>query len=129
VPGKEIEHPDVQSPFEQPDDPELPTSPLWRQAMYNARRAAGMSQAKLGAAVGVSQAVISSIETGDIASSKKVMAICRVLKIPPPIVMVDPDIERLVVAALALRSRNAELFTAQLMLLENLAGIGKTAAH
>lgn len=114
--------------IEQPEEPELSTSPLWRESMRLARKAAGMSQGQLGAAVGVSQAVISDIEKGLIKASSKVMPICRVLRIPPPLVMVDPDIERLVTAALTLRTRSPSLFDAQLKTLETLAAGAPQAA-
>lgn len=64
--------------------PEMPTNEQWRSIMIRARKEHGMTQGELGAKVGVSQAMISKIETGESAASGVILEICRVLSIPEP---------------------------------------------
>lgn len=56
----------------------------WRAAMKAAREAAGLTQGKLGAMVGLTQAAISQIESGAAKSSQHVLKICDALGIEPP---------------------------------------------
>lgn len=81
--------------------PELATNEEWRAMMIRARTSQKISQDALAErAVAMapnllrgSQAVISRLESGDIASSRLVVPICRILDIPLPSHYVD-DTER-----------------------------------
>jgi transcriptional regulator with XRE-family HTH domain len=89
------------------ESPELPTTDYWRGVMRRSRKAAGLTQGGLAARVGVSQAVISDLETGAQSGSTVIMAVCKVLGITPPHVMVeDVDDERWLRVGRMLRRRN-----------------------
>jgi ribosome-binding protein aMBF1 (putative translation factor) len=66
------------------DRPELAINRQWREEVRRARNEAHLSQTRLGEMVDSDQTQISRIESGDIASSKLVMPICKVLGIDPP---------------------------------------------
>lgn len=103
-------------------DPELPTTALWRGWMVSRREALGLTQTDLGRKVGLSQPIISEIESGKQARSVAVLAISRVLGIPPPYLEIEDDVERrLLEAARILRHTNVEVFATQLQLIETLA--------
>lgn len=105
-------------------DPEMPTTPLWRRHMREAREIAGWSQTDLSRKVGVSQPIISNIETGELGASSAVLAISRLLRIPPPYVeLEDATDERLLAAARAIRARDPRIFEQQLQSLELLASL------
>lgn len=99
--------------------------------MRRARRDAGLTQTQLAHAVGVSQPVVSAIERGQHAASSAILAICRVLSLPPPMVASEPEIERFIAAGLTLRLRSPAVFAAQLLLIESLASAAdsKTRSH
>jgi hypothetical protein len=70
----------------------------------------------------LSQPVISDIEKGIVEASEYVLAISKALGIPPPYLEIEDDDERrLLEAGRALRSKNREVFRAQLQVLEALA--------
>jgi transcriptional regulator with XRE-family HTH domain len=88
------------------DAPELSTTEYWRGIMRRARADHGLTQKQLGDKVGLSQNVISGIESGVIGSSKGVTAICEVLGIPSPQVLIQDEIDqRWIEAGRALRSK------------------------
>jgi transcriptional regulator with XRE-family HTH domain len=89
------------------ESPELPTTDYWRGVMRRSRKAAGLTQGGLAAKVGVSQAVISDLETGAQSGSTVVLAVCKVLGITPPAVLVeDVDDERWLQVGRMLRRRS-----------------------
>jgi transcriptional regulator with XRE-family HTH domain len=114
-------HADVAT--EDPNEaPELATTATWRTRMREARSKAGLTQAQLAAKVGVTQNMISLIESGNVASSKFVLPICEVLKITPPRLRVeDESDQRWLEAGRTLRLLNRPLFDQQLRLVEMLA--------
>ena len=77
------------------DDPEIAVDAEFGRRIQEARRARGWSQTDLARAIvpRVSQATISAIEKGEGASSS-VLAICRVLRIEPPVVGLTPELAR-----------------------------------
>ena len=101
------------------NDAEIPTDESFRDRMRAARKAAGMTQRDLGAAVGATQAAISLIESGGSGSSSLVLRICRKLEIPPPLVLDDALERRWLEAGRALRSRRPNLFESQLAFVES----------
>lgn len=101
------------------DAPELATTEYWRGVMRRARAAHGLTQEQLAAKVGISQNVISGIESGRVGQSTAVTAICEILDIPPPqMLLADETEQRWVEAGRAARATNPELYEAQLELLE-----------
>jgi transcriptional regulator with XRE-family HTH domain len=102
---------------------EIPTTPQWRAMMKAAREALGLSQTEVARAVGVSQAMVSGIERGSSGGSSAVLAICKLLHIAPPVAGLPADVERLVVAALTLKVRSPERYSAILDTIEALAGL------
>jgi transcriptional regulator with XRE-family HTH domain len=103
------------------DAVEMPTTRLWRQQMTAGRKALGLTQTELGERVGLSQPTISDIESGVMKGSRLIPAIARALFIPPPFLAVEDELDdRLMRAGRELRSRNNEVFLAQLQLLETL---------
>lgn len=106
-----------------PDEhPEMSTTDHWRGVMQRARKAHGLTQAQLGARVGVSQNVISGLEDGRVSSSKAVLPICSELDIPPPYALItDYQDQRWVDAGRVLRSRAPQVFDTLLETAEKLA--------
>lgn len=101
--------------------PELATNDYWRSTMRRARLDRGLTQGQLADEVGVSQPLISGIESGAIRQSKAVLAVCHALNIPrPDDVHTDEEEQRWVEAGRALRARNADQFTAMLTTVEQL---------
>jgi ribosome-binding protein aMBF1 (putative translation factor) len=94
------------------DEPEMPITDAWREEMKVRRAAKGWRQADLAREVGgITQVGISSIETGDVKSSRAVRRISRVLGMSLPVVT-DDDLQRRWVDAgtvLAHRAPNAFL--------------------
>ena len=76
------------------DYPEISTTAAWRVAMRTKREAREMNQDELGRRVGVSQNVISKMETGILRSSKAVLPICNVLRIPPPMALFEDELDQ-----------------------------------
>ncbi len=105
------------------NDSEIPTTDAWRKTMVAARKAAGHTQKTLGAALGTSQATISDIESGEQGGSSYVLAICRILNIPPPVVTGDELERRWIEAGRALRARRAQLFERQLLFVEEMVAL------
>lgn len=90
--------------------------------MERSRRAAKLTQRQLADKVRVSQNVISMIESGKVRQSKFILPICDVLKIPPPQVLFEDQVEqRWVEAGRRLRRLDPRVFEAQLEAVERLA--------
>lgn len=90
------------------NEPELATNDDWRSMMTRARKDHGLSQEDLAAEFGVSQAIISKLESGTTASSKLIRPICRRLSIPLPEHYVDEDERDWILLGRALRHRDIE---------------------
>ena len=104
------------------DGPEYAITEFWRALMHRTRRERGMSQATLGGIVGVSQNVISKIESGEMGNSSSVAKISQALGIPVPhLPLIDETDERWLDAGRQLRQLDRELFDQQLLMLERLA--------
>jgi transcriptional regulator with XRE-family HTH domain len=74
--------------------PEISTTADWRTLMRRTREAKELKQHELGARVGVSQNVISKLETGEMRASKAVIPICNVLRIPPPMALFEDELDQ-----------------------------------
>lgn len=98
--------------------PLVSTTAAWRGEMKAAREARRMTQDDLAAAVGVSQPVIQGLEKGTQETSRSVLRICEVLRIPPPKRYQDDAEERWAVAGARLRERMPSLFASQLQSVE-----------
>jgi transcriptional regulator with XRE-family HTH domain len=98
--------------------PEIATTPEWRGEMKAAREALGLTQAELGIRVGVSQNVISLIESGGIGASQYIIPICRLLKIHPPTFFESPEDQAWVRLGRTLRSRSPAVFRQALGMVE-----------
>lgn len=70
---------------------EIPTTAVWRGIMKRARKAHGLSQTQLAGRLGVKQPTVSGIESGTIAQSKYVPAICVALSIPGPLIEIESE--------------------------------------
>ncbi len=66
------------------DTAEIATNKTWRGIMVRARKDHKLTQTELGAKVGLSQVMISKIESGQSGGSSEILAICGILKIQPP---------------------------------------------
>ena len=104
----------------QPDHLEIPFGPDFGERVSAARGREGISQARLAAEVGVSQAVISDIERGIAKSSTVVRKICAVLHIPLPVNAEDAQERRWIEAGRVLRARRPNLFARQLAFVEEM---------
>lgn len=98
--------------------PELATNEEWRAIMHRARKDQKLSQKELGARVGTSQNIVSLIESGEVTSSSYVLAICKVLKIPPPMHFDNEDDATWSQLGHLLRTRNMKQFRRALALVE-----------
>jgi transcriptional regulator with XRE-family HTH domain len=98
--------------------PEIATTPEWRAEMKAAREALGLTQTELGIRVGVSQNVISLIESGGIGASQFVIPISRLLKIHPPTFFESPEDQAWVQLGRTLRSRSPAVFRQALGMVE-----------
>lgn len=102
--------------------PELPTNAHWRSLMRRARADQGIGQLELGRKVGVSQNVISKIETGEQEASSAVVPISRALGIPLPFAMFADELDqRWYEAGRLVRARNERMFRAQVEAMEAFA--------
>jgi transcriptional regulator with XRE-family HTH domain len=105
-----------------PSDPEIATNTHWRSLMRRARDTNGYSQAALARRIGLSQNVVSQIESGEQEASSYILRICRVLKIPPPVAMfADEQDQRWYEAGQLMRRRNPRMFRSQLAAMEAFA--------
>jgi transcriptional regulator with XRE-family HTH domain len=103
------------------DYPEVATTEAWRSLMRRARIDHGMHQKDLAAKVGVTQALISNIESGGVGQSKAVMPICEALGIQPPHAMFEDETEqRWFEVGRVLRTRKPDNFKALLSAAEHL---------
>jgi putative transcriptional regulator len=101
-------------------EPEIPTNAEWRALMRAARKRKKLSQGALGRLVGVSQAQISDIETGQSLASSVILAICRELDIDPPVVTENQLQRRWIEAGRVLAVRSPTAFRRQLEFVEGL---------
>ena len=105
-----------------PSRPEMPTTTHWRAEMRQARERLNYTQADLGRRVGVSQNVISRIETGEQEASEFVLSISKVLNISPPFAMfTDALDERWFKAGRLIRQHDERMFSAQVSSMEAFA--------
>jgi transcriptional regulator with XRE-family HTH domain len=102
-------------------DPELAVTLEWCAAMRAARKSRGLSQTELARSIrpATSQATISTIEkgvdeTGRPVASDRILPICRVLEIAPPVVGQSPMMMRWIAVGRALEHRSPEILAAQL---------------
>lgn len=100
--------------------PELATNDEWRGIMVRARKAHKLSQEQLGNDVGLSQVMISKIESGESTSSTYVLRICRRLSIPEPTHFADERQKVWSQYGHVLRHRNPEQYEAALRLIESM---------
>lgn len=100
--------------------PELATNEEWRGIMTRARKAHGMTQDELGAKVGLSQVMISKLETGESGSSTHILRICRVLDIPEPANFATDEQRDWWQLGHVLRSRNTEQYAAAKQLIRTM---------
>jgi len=107
---------------ETPDEaPELHTTEYWRGMMRRARQAKGLSQEALAAKAGISQAMLSRIESGEVRSSKAIVPICDELGIPLPQFVTGDQLDlRWQEAGMVLRRRSQIFFEQQLRLVETM---------
>lgn len=101
-------------------EPELATNDEWRGIMVRARKEHDLTQDELGNKFGVSQAMISKLETGEAGSSKLVLPICRLLGIPLPEHFVDEEDREWVRLGRVLRHRNREQAKLAVKLVESM---------
>lgn len=86
----------------------------------------GLLQKELGAKIGTSQNTISMIESGEVSSSKYVLRICRILRIPPPQHVestLDADMQRWLERGQRLYAKDPEKLKQFLVLVEGMLGI------
>jgi transcriptional regulator with XRE-family HTH domain len=99
--------------------PELATTEYWRRLMRRARQDAELSQEQLAEKVGISQAMLSRIESGDVRSSKAVVLISERLGIPLPQFATGDEMDlRWQQAGSVLRRRDHSMFAQHLELVE-----------
>jgi transcriptional regulator with XRE-family HTH domain len=98
--------------------PELATNGEWRTIMARARRDQGLSQAQLGDTVGLSQVMISKIESGESSSSTFILRICRRLQIPTPSHYADEESRHWSELGHVLRHGDPEQYEAMMRMIE-----------
>jgi transcriptional regulator with XRE-family HTH domain len=104
------------------DDPELPITDHWRGIAKRAMKDSDVSQEQVGAAVGISQAMVSKIlNNDDTRSSTFVRAISKFLKIPEPQSFASDDQQLWWELGHVLRHRDPEQYKATLVMLETMA--------
>lgn len=101
--------------------PELATNPTWRGIMVRARKTHGMTQGDLGKAVGLSQVMISKIETGESGGSSEILAICQALSIQAPQHYADEWQQKWAELGQVLRQHNPGQAEAALALVKSMA--------
>lgn len=109
--------------------PELATNAEWRKIMVQARKDHGLTQDQLGAKVGLSQVMISKLESGESGSSTYVLRICRVLAIPQPMHFADEQSKAWNELGHVLRHRNPEQYEATRQLIETIVRQFEQAAN
>jgi transcriptional regulator with XRE-family HTH domain len=100
--------------------PELATNEEWRGIMIRARNAHGLTQKQLGDKVGLSQVMISKLESGESSASTHVLRICRVLQIPEPVNFATDEQKEWWQLGHVLRARNPDQYEAALRLLRSM---------
>lgn len=114
------------------DEPEIsiPNAEEWGALVRRARKDAKLNQQDLATAIGVEQAMISYIETGQLGSSKAVMPLVRELKIPPPTqFFADEEEQRWVEAGRVLRRVNEAGFRGLLVAAEQMIAGSEPKQH
>ena len=108
-------------PAQLDESPGLSTTAHWRDLLRAERKSQGYTQRTLAARVGISQNVLSMIESGRLKSSKAILRICDVLKIPPPAALYADELEqRWMEAGGKLRVLEPRMFGVQLETVENM---------
>lgn len=100
--------------------PELATNEDWRGIMVRARKAHNLTQTQLGDDVGLSQVMVSKIETGEAGSSTFILRICRRLSIPEPMHFANEQQRTWSQMGHVLRYRSPEQYEAALRLVESM---------
>ena len=101
-------------------EPEIPFDKDWAERMRTQRKRLKVSQEDLARAVDVSQTQISDIENYKTKSSSAVLAICRELKMDPPVVTENDLQRRWVEAGRVLAARAPTAFRRQIEYIEGL---------
>jgi transcriptional regulator with XRE-family HTH domain len=107
--------------YHQDGDPELATNDEWRKIMVRARKQHDLTQEELGDDVGITQVMISKIESGAASASDRVLAICRRLSIPEPQHFANDDQREWSELGHALRHKGSDAYQAAIQLLRQLA--------
>jgi ribosome-binding protein aMBF1 (putative translation factor) len=101
--------------------PELATTEYWRRLMRRARQDADLSQGELATRIGISQAMLSRIESGDVKQSRAVVPIASALGIPLPQFATGDELDlRWQQAGGVLKRRDHAMFVQHLELVESL---------
>ena len=90
--------------------------------MRERRRALDWKQGDLARRLGVTQATVSAIETGDVRASSHVLAICRLLKMDVPVVTGSDLQRRWVEVGQVLAARMPATFLRHLEMFETIIG-------
>lgn len=113
------EAPQVSDMTQEP--PELATTEYWRKLMRRARQDAELSQGELADRCGISQAMLSRIESGDVKQSKAIVAIAEQLGIPLPQFATGDELDlRWQQAGGVLKRREHAIFLQYLELIESI---------
>lgn len=114
-------------------DPEVASTPAFGASVRAARKARGLNQTQLARSISppTSQATISAIEKGvgddgQPVSSSAVLAICRYLRIAPPIQGLSPALERWLAIGYALEAQG-EVLAYHTDMLERVVGVERGA--
>lgn len=120
--GEACDAPQVSDTIPEPVEyPELATTEYWRRIMRRARQDADLSQGELAARVGISQAMLSRIESGDVKQSRAVVPIATALGIPLPQFATGDELDlRWQQAGGVLRRRDHSMFVQHLELVESI---------
>lgn len=100
---------------------EIATNEVWRGIMVRARKTHKLTQVELGKLVGLSQVMISKIETGESGGSSEILQICKQLKIQPPQHFADDWQKKWAELGQLLRHKSPEQAEAALRLVESMA--------
>jgi transcriptional regulator with XRE-family HTH domain len=104
-----------QNPATSGTDPEIATTPFWRQLMAQRMEELQFNQTSLARRIGAQQSAISLILSGSTTQSRLIMPICNVLKIAPPHILVRDEVEqRWIEAGRRLRDVAETIFMRQL---------------
>lgn len=122
--------PPGQSSIEHEPEIAIPDPKEWGALVRRARTDRKLTQAQLADAIGVEQAMISYLETGQLGSSKAVMPLVRTLGVPPPKqYFADEDEQRWVDAGRVLRRVNDAAFRGLLVAAEQMIANSEQKEH